>query len=105
MIKIKIHHKTSYRFNHSVSLWPHRLMLRPRESRDLRLISCNVTVTPAATVTWALDVFGNAVATANFQTMSDSLIIDSITELELDAVPWPVFDMTVLPSADTAASQ
>jgi transglutaminase-like putative cysteine protease len=93
LIKLKIHHKTSYRFNQSVSLWPHRLMLRPRESRDLRLISCNVTVTPAATVTWALDVFGNAVATANFQTMSDSLIIDSITELELDAVPWPVFDI------------
>ena len=41
-------------------------MLRPRESRDLRLISSDVTVTPAAVVTWAHDVFGNAVATASF---------------------------------------
>ena len=31
-----------------VSLGPHRLMLRPRESRDLRLISSDVAVTPAA---------------------------------------------------------
>lgn len=93
LIKLRIHHKTTYRFRQPVSLWPHRLMLRPRESRDLRLISSNVTVTPAATVTWAQDVFGNAVAMANFNTMSDHLVIDSFAELELDAVAWPVFDI------------
>ena len=91
MIRLKIHHKTTYRFHQPVSLWPHRLMLRPRESRDLRLISSNVTLAPAATVTWAYDVFGNAIATASFQTMSDNLVIDSVAELELDAVAWPVF--------------
>jgi transglutaminase-like putative cysteine protease len=93
MITLRIHHKTTYRFHQPVSLWPHRLMLRPRESRDLRLVSSNIAVTPAATVTWAQDVFGNAVATATFQTMSEHLVIDSIAELELDAVAWPVFDI------------
>jgi transglutaminase-like putative cysteine protease len=93
LIKLRIHHKTTYRFHQSVSLWPHRLMLRPRESRDLRLISSNVAVMPAATVTWAQDVFGNAVATATFKTMADNLVIDSVAELELDAVAWPVFDI------------
>ena len=78
MIALRILHKTAYHYRCPVSLGPHRLMLRPRESRDLRLISSNVTVTPAATVTWAQDVFGNAVATAAFQTMTDSLVIDSI---------------------------
>ncbi len=68
-------------------------MLRPRESRDLRLISSTLAVTPAATVSWAHDVFGNAIATASFQTMSDHLVIDSVAELELDAVAWPVFDI------------
>ena len=68
-------------------------MLRPRESRDLRLLSSNVTVTPSAAVTWAHDVFGNAVATAVFQTMADSLVIASLAELQLDAVAWPVFDI------------
>src|SRR5208282_6410544 len=44
-------------------------------------------------VTWAQDVFGNAVAMANFQTMTDALVIDSVAELELTAVAWPVFDV------------
>ena len=39
LIRLRIYHKTTYRFHQPVSLWPHRLMLRPRESRDLRLIS------------------------------------------------------------------
>ena len=78
MIALRIHHKTTYRYRPPVSLGPHRLMLRPRESRDLRLISNDVTVTPEAAVTWAQDVFGNAVATATFQAMADSLVIDSL---------------------------
>jgi hypothetical protein len=68
-------------------------MLRPRESRDLRLISSDVAVTPDALVTWAHDVFGNAVATATFQTMADNLVIDSVAELQLNAAAWPVFDV------------
>ena len=68
-------------------------MLRPRESRDLRLTSFELTVTPAAMVTWAQDVFGNAVATATFGTMADTLVVSSVAKLQLDAVAWPVFSM------------
>jgi transglutaminase-like putative cysteine protease len=93
LISLSIHHKTTYRFHQPVTLGPHRLMLRPRESRDLRLISSNVTITPAATVTWAQDVFGNAVATANFNAIAARLVIDSVAKLELNAVAWPVFDI------------
>src|ERR1700730_5376454 len=57
------------------------------------VISSHVTVTPEAVVTWAHDVFGNAVATATFQTMTDNLVIDSVTELQLDAVAWPIFSI------------
>ncbi len=93
MITLKIHHRTTYRFHQKVTLWPHRLMLRPRESRDLHLISSNITVAPAATVIWAHDVFGNAIATATFQTLADHVVIDSVAELQLDAPAWPVFDI------------
>ena len=93
MITLKIHHKTAYRYRQPVSLGPHRLMLRPRESRDLRLISCDVMATPAATISWAQDVFGNSVATATFQSMADNLLIDSVVELQLNAAAWPVFDI------------
>jgi transglutaminase-like putative cysteine protease len=93
LITLKIHHRTTYRFHQKVTLWPHRLMLRPRESRDLHLISSNITVAPAATVIWAHNVFGNAVATATFQTLADHVVIDSVAELQLDAPAWPVFDI------------
>jgi transglutaminase-like putative cysteine protease len=95
MIALRIHHRTSYRYRRPVSLGPHRLMLRPRESRDLRLVSIKLTVMPAAAVTWAHDVAGNAVATASFQAMTDRLEIDSVAAIELHAAAWPVFDIAV----------
>lgn len=91
LITLQIYHRTTYRFHQPVTFGPHRLMLRPRESRDLRVMSNHLTLTPAATVNWAQDVFGNAVATATFGAPGDHLVIDSTTELQLDAVPWPVF--------------
>ena len=53
-ITLKIHHRTTYHYREPVSLRPHRLMLRPRESRDLRLISSDLVVMPAPVVTWAV---------------------------------------------------
>ncbi len=46
---------------------------------------------PGGVVTWAQDVFGNAVATAVFQSSTDLLVIDSIATLHLDAAAWPVY--------------
>ena len=68
-------------------------MLRPRESRNLRLITHDLAITPAATVTWAHDVADNAVATAVFHERSDTLVLDSFAELTLDTDQWPVFDI------------
>jgi transglutaminase-like putative cysteine protease len=95
LVTLKIRHTTTYRFNGQVSLLPHRLMLRPRESRDLRLVSHVITVTPDAVLNWAHDVFGNAVATATFRTMASTLVITSLAELELGGDAWPVFDIAV----------
>ncbi|TSJ63098.1 transglutaminase family protein [Starkeya sp. 3C] len=93
MSVLKIHHSTTYRYNRPVSLRPHQMMLRPRESRELRLRSIDLTITPGAVVTWAHDVAGNMVATATFHDMTDNLVIESLAEIELDAVAWPVFDV------------
>ena len=48
MTVLNIRHRTTYRYREPVRLGPHRLMLCPRESRDLRVISCVVTVSPTA---------------------------------------------------------
>ena len=93
MITLHIRHTTTYRYRQPVRLGAHRLMLRPRESRDLRLISIDVQVTPAATVTWSHDVSSNTIATATFGAMADTLVIDSTASVELAATRWPVFDI------------
>jgi transglutaminase-like putative cysteine protease len=72
---------------------PHRLMLRPRESHALRLYEHELTIAPAAVVTWAHDVAGNSVATASFSEPSDTLTIDSAATLSIDVDRWPVFDI------------
>ena len=93
MTALNIHHKTVYRFQQPVSLGAHRLMLRPRETRDLRLMSHTLAITPDAVLTWAHDVFGNAVAIATFASMTDVLVIESDANILLNAAPWPVFDI------------
>jgi transglutaminase-like putative cysteine protease len=94
MIALTIHHMTTFRYHRPVGLEPHRLMLRPRESRDLRLTASDLEVAPHARVTWAHDVFGNAIATATFRDMTDSLVINSIAKVELDAFAWPIFEIS-----------
>jgi hypothetical protein len=69
-------------------------MLRPRESCDLKLASFSLSIFPEASVTWAHDALGNSVATAVFSEMTDSLTVESVAELALEAVEWPVFDIT-----------
>ncbi len=88
-----VQHRTSYLYSQPVSLGPHRLMLRPREGPDLRLLSLDLNVTPSAAVTWAQDVFGNSVATVRFEVMTDKLVINSRVGLELTAPAWPIFDI------------
>lgn len=68
-------------------------MIRPRESRELRLIASDVDSAPAADISWAQDVFGNAVATARFIGAADRLTITADHEVELSAPAWPVFDI------------
>lgn len=67
------------------------MMLRPRETRDLRLIAFDLDISPAANVVWSYDVAGNAIASAMFDAPSDKLSIQSRMTVDLTAPIWPVF--------------
>lgn len=99
MTAFNIRHTTVYRYRRPVALGIHRLQLRPRESRDLRILSADIAVTPPAALTWANDMFGNAIATVGFSMPTDSLTVDSRVVIEHQAQPWPLFDI-----ASTATS-
>lgn len=96
---LKVHHRTTYRYRAQLEFGPHRLMLRPRESRTLRLHKHNLKISPSSAVSWAHDVAGNAVATATFAERADTLVIDSTAELTLHVNKWPVFDISASASA------
>jgi hypothetical protein len=49
-----------YRYSRPVCLGDHRLILRPRDSHDLRLIQTSLNLSPAASIHWFHDVFGNS---------------------------------------------
>jgi transglutaminase-like putative cysteine protease len=89
--RLTILHTTTYGYRQPVALFPHRLMLRPRETHDLRILAHSVVVKPEATLTWARDVAGNSVATASFGSAGDHLVVESHATLELSSPDWPVF--------------
>ncbi len=91
MTLVTITHSTTYHYASHVVLAPHRLMLRPRETPDLRLISFDLDVSPAASMVWSHDVAGNAVASASFASASDTLVVRSCATVDLTAPAWPVF--------------
>lgn len=91
MTRLTTYHRTEYRYGEPVLLGPHRMMLRPRESRELGLLSHTLTLTPPAAISWGHDVAGNAVAMARFDAPTDRLLIESRAEVEMTAPAWPVF--------------
>jgi transglutaminase-like putative cysteine protease len=93
MTSLTVRHQTTFRYREAISLGPHRLMLRPRESCAVKLISFGLKISPKAITSWQNDVFGNAITTATFSEMTDLLVIESVAELHLRAVAWPVFDI------------
>ncbi len=74
----RITHRTKYTYSGLVQLGPHALRLRPREGYDLRIESSTLTIQPHAFLRWHRDVEGNCVANADFNTLSDQLLIESI---------------------------
>jgi transglutaminase-like putative cysteine protease len=80
---LSIRHMTRYRYRNSVALGEHRMMFRPRESYDQRLLSSSLTITPTPTRLRSVqDVFGNCVQVAGFTGRTRELTFDSRVRLE-----------------------
>jgi transglutaminase-like putative cysteine protease len=79
---LQISHVTTYRYSQPVSFGEHRLMVRPRESYDQRLLEASLTISPLpARVRWLQDVFGNAVAVASFDSRGAELRFENLVSL------------------------
>ena len=87
MRTLEIVHHTRYEYSSPVVLGEHRLMFRPRDSHDLRLLDTGMAIEPAATVRWNHDPFGNSIAIATFEGETDGFDLRSTIRLEHFAMP------------------
>src|SRR5436309_4854864 len=80
---LTIRHKTEYRYTHPVAFGEHRIMLRPRDGHDLRVLACALQIDPEPTrLRWIHDVFGNSVAIATFEERAERLTFSSTATVE-----------------------
>src|ERR1700758_5177035 len=80
---LTVRHVTTYRYKQPVSFGEHRMMLRPRDSYDQRLLDARLHIEPEPSeLHWMHDPFGNCVAIALFSRRTDKLFFDSTIKLD-----------------------
>jgi transglutaminase-like putative cysteine protease len=90
MTILSIRHLTRYRYAKPVRLGEHRMMFRPLESYDQRLIASSLVISPEpVSLRYVHDVFGNCVGIARFDAPTEVLSFES--RVTLDHTPLPAF--------------
>ncbi len=93
MPKLIVNHNTVYRYRQPVGFGDHRLMVRPRDSHDMRVIDTALTISPTAEIRWMHDVFSNSIAVAHFEDQADELRFESRIVIEHFGLDTPVFTL------------
>src|SRR6476646_3423723 len=100
MTILTVRHVTTYRYRRPVAFGEHRMMFRPRDSYDQRLIDSRLLITPEpASLRWIHDPFGNCVALARFDARASELRFEST--IRVKHYPWNVPDFQIEPQAKT----
>ncbi len=83
MPALTIRHVTTYRYRHPVAFGEHRMMLRPRDSHDQKVIDATLGITPEpSSLRFDRDAFGNHVAIAEFASKAVELSFESVVSVE-----------------------
>lgn len=92
MSVFSVRHVTEYRYRRPVGFGEHRIMFRPRDSFDQRLIDAQLLVTPEPVSTqWIHDVFGNCVALLRFEEKAETLRFETRMQVEHASSGIPEF--------------
>jgi len=83
MVALSVVHSTTYSYSAPVRLGEHRMMMRPRDSDDQRLLSASLKISPEPSrLRWIHDVFDNCVAVADFDAKVERFSVESRIEVE-----------------------
>ena len=92
MAILTVKHVTTYSYVTPVRLGEHRMMLRPRDSNDQRLLAASLEIEPRPSrLRWIHDVFDNCVAIADFCGHTRRLEVENTITLEHMAPDEPEF--------------
>src|SRR5471030_1919213 len=82
---LTIRHKTEYSYAKPVAFGKHRVMLRPRDGHDLRVIDLRMVIDPKpVSLRWIHDLFGNSVGIAKFEGKASRLLFESEVTIDHD---------------------
>jgi transglutaminase-like putative cysteine protease len=80
---LTVRHVTTYHYKQPVAFGEHRMMLRPRDDDDQKVLESELRITPEPSeLTWTKDIFDNHVAIARFADRALELCFDSSIHLE-----------------------
>jgi transglutaminase-like putative cysteine protease len=83
MPSLTIRHVTTYRYRRPVAFGEHRMMLRPRDSQEQRVIEASIEISPTPkSLRFVQDAFGNHVGIAQFSDRSAELCFGSTVRLD-----------------------
>lgn len=82
--QMRIVHTTEYHYREPVTFGVHRVLMRPREGHDLRIVNASVEVLPKCSVDWLRDIQGNSIAMITFLEPSSTLRIHSDLIVDLN---------------------
>jgi transglutaminase-like putative cysteine protease len=83
---LNIQHVTTYHYHQPVAFGEHRMMLRPRDDDDQKVLESELEITPTPRrIGWTRDVFGNHVATAHFADRAAELRF--VSNIRVDHAP------------------
>jgi transglutaminase-like putative cysteine protease len=80
---LTVRHATTYHYRQPVAFGEHRMMLRPRDDDDQRVLESQLKITPEPSqLCWTRDSFDNHVAIARFADRASELRFESTMRLD-----------------------
>jgi len=91
-------HTTVYRYNKPVSFGQHRVMFRPRDSHDLRVLATDLQVSPESDIRLIQDPHSNSIALV--QPRGEATELRIVCQLTIEIVPATDDPLALEPAAE-----
>jgi len=91
MSRLLIRHETHYTYDRPVGFTPHRLLLRPRDSHAIRVVSASLELFPHGQTRWVYDALGNCVCW--YRPEGEAAEMRVVSNLVIDRFPAPLTPM------------